>query len=137
MQSNQVVSKFSIDEIDMIRDLINQYKAPSIAYKFIDHDKYPNISEDLIVSVKKDRNAYNKSWKYTQSELKTFMDDNRVCQWYTNDDIEYFCKTIIECDGDLNKAHAKLTNEGYSILQYTLYSLKTKKTYTDITSKYF
>ena len=125
----------STDELDMIRDMLIEYRAPKTVYRLLDHDKYPHITENMIYSVK--INDYFRSWKFTVAELKSFMNDNRCHQWYTDNDIRHFRETIIDCNYDLNKAYDILTNEGYSLIRCTLYSLKTKKTYKEITEQYF
>ena len=127
----------TIDEADMIRDLLVEYKRPLDVYQLIDHVKFPNIKTDTITCIKSDRDSYKKSWKYTQEELKEFMNNNRVQQRYAADDIHHFCEVIKECDLDIDKAYYVLMSEGYSILRRTLYYLKTCRNYKSITEKYF
>ena len=65
------------------------------------------------------------------------MNNTRVKQYYNIDDIHHFCEVLKYCNLDCVMAHNILTKEGYSILHCTLYSLKTCKTYKEITEKYF
>ena len=125
----------TLDQVDFIRDLLVEYKSPREVYKLIDHNVFPYVTIRIIGSIKE--GLYNKSWKYTQKELNEFMNDNRVHQYYTTDDINHFCKVIKECNLDCDMAYNILTKEGYSILRCTLYSLKICKTHKEITEKYF
>lgn len=90
---DQFHGKFSIDDIDEIRDLILEYKDPSIVFKIINK---PGIEFKDIKTIKFDRNSYFKSWKYTQYEMKHFMDMSRrlTMTHYSIDDINHFCEVI-------------------------------------------
>ena len=131
----------TIDEVDMIRDMLIEYKSPQTVYQLLkDSGKLPNVNLSQITGIKLsyyDHYGYIRSWKYTINELKTFMNDNRMQQSYTVDEIEHFCDALIKNNYDINLAYHQLINEGYKILRCTLYSLLKMKTHKEITEKYF
>lgn len=133
---DQFHGKFSIDDIDEIRDLILEYKDPLIVFKIINK---PGIELKDIEIIKFDRNSYFKSWKYTQYEMKHFMDMSRrlTMTQYSIDDINHFCEVIKKCEMNIIDAHNQLISEGYHVERYTLYRLKNKVYRSEISNKYF
>lgn len=129
--------KLTIDQCDYIRDLIMTYKNPSQVYQMIDTDKCPQISMDIIDSIKGIDAGYRKSWKYTQKELKEFRNNTLVRRCYTASDIHHFCNIIKDCNYDIAKTYDILSNEGYPVTRCNLHKLKTCETYKEITERYF
>lgn len=132
-------SRLSIDELDVIRDKLIEFKSPKIVYNML-RDLYLNITIGMIDDIKNANDCYNKSWKYTQADLKSFMENTRVHKMailHSDEDLEHFCQVIVECNGDINKAHNILKEEGYVMERNVLYNLKHKKYHPSIVCKYF
>ena len=133
---NQCRGHLTIDQVDYIRDLLIEYKDPIVVFKIINK---PEIELKDIETIRFDRNSYFKSWKYTQYEIKHFAEMCRKSNktQYSIDDIIHFCEVIKKCDMSIAEAHNQLVSEGYHVMRKTLYKLKNKESYVEISDKYF
>ena len=140
MHINQYNGHLTIDQVDYIRDLLIEYKSIAFILELLSGEPgYENISYDNIEDIKCDNESYVKSWKYTQYELHNFMNMSRQREVtrYSLEDIIHFCEVIKNCEMDIIKAHDQLISEGYSVMRYTLYKIKNKVNYKEISDKYF
>lgn len=62
----------TIEEMDMIRDMLIEYKgSPSAVFKNVDREKHPSISSRYVVTdIKRLRSPYDKSNKYSDEDLE-------------------------------------------------------------------
>lgn len=133
---NQCRGKLSIDEADMIRDLILEYKDPIIVFKIINK---PEIGLQDIETIKFRRDVYFKSWKYTRYEIEHFaeMCGKSTRTQYSIEDVNHFCEVIKNCNMNIAEAYNQLVSEGYCVMRGNLYRLKNKMSYVEISDKYF
>lgn len=62
-------SRISTDEIDMVLDLFMKDYTPLQVYQLLDHEKYPNLTENVIRDIRRFKKTYRRSNKYDISKI--------------------------------------------------------------------
>lgn len=126
-----------IDVLDYIRSLISIYKYPMKVVEMCDRTICPTINSGMVDNIKSGSGSSNRSWMYTQSDIKRIRNETRVRRYYSEYDIHHFCKLLVEYNGDIDKVLSVLIDEGYEISKVTISYIKSKRNYSHISDNYF
>jgi len=91
------------DELDMVREMLVKYKYTRLVYDHIDHDKYPELTPNVIAHIKVgryDRTNLNHNFRFHKGKL-------------TVDEMDMVRDLLVKYNGDQNLAYDNMNHGKY------------------------